>query len=86
VLDTCVDQLDLLAWGDPPGDVLMRAPRSLLEDLARDLLDGGNERLADPLSWKAPAEQTARREGRHMIRAADAITNALASSAHVHAA
>jgi hypothetical protein len=57
----------------------MVAPRLLLESLAEDLLDGGNERLANPLGWNTPASQKVRRQGRSMIRAADAINGALAS-------
>lgn len=80
VLDMCVDQLELLSWGEPSGDVQMRAPRTWLDTVARDLLDGGNERLAHPLSWDSPDEQTARRQGRQMIRAAEAITSAIAAA------
>jgi hypothetical protein len=79
ILDLCVDQLETLAWGDPAGDVRMEAPHSLLESIARDLLDGGNERLTDPMGWNTPEVQSVRRQGRRMIRAADAINGALAS-------
>ena len=79
VLDVCVDQLETLAWGEPPDDVRMVAPRLLLEVIARDLLDGGNERLANPVGWNSPEVQRVRRQGRRMIRAADTITAALAS-------
>lgn len=79
VLDLYVDQLEALAWGEPSGEVRMMAPRLLLETIAQDLRDGGNERVADPLSWNSPEVQRIRREGRQMIRAADAINMALAS-------
>ncbi len=79
VLDLCVDQLETLDWGAPEGEVLMTAPRFLLEAIARDLLDGGAELLANPLGWKPPEAQSLRRRGRRMIRAADAINNALAA-------
>ena len=81
VLDLCVDQLETLAWGEPAGEVRMIAPRRLLEGIAQDLLEGGQERLADPLGWNTPDAQRVRRQGRIMIRAADAINSALASDA-----
>ena len=77
VLDRCVDQLETLAWGEPSGEVRMSAPRPLLESIAQELLDGGNERLANPQS--ALEARRSRRQGRWMIRAADAINDALAS-------
>jgi hypothetical protein len=79
VVDLCVDQLETLAWGEPSGEVRMIAPRLQAEAIARDLLDGGNERLADPVGRNTPEAQKARRQGRRMIRAAEAITGALAS-------
>jgi hypothetical protein len=79
VLDRSVDQLETLAWGEPSGEVRMSAPRPLLESIAQELLDGGNARLADPPSAKPLEAQRARRQGRWMIRAADAINEALAS-------
>ena len=79
VFDVCVDQLETLAWGEPSEDVRMVAPGNLLEAIAHDLLDGGNERLADPVGWHSPEAQRVRRQGRRMIRAADAINGALAS-------
>jgi hypothetical protein len=79
VLDLCVDQLETLAWGEPSSEVRMIAPRLLLERIARDLLDGGEECLANPLGWSSPEAQRARRQGRRMIRAAEAISSALAS-------
>ena len=81
VLDLCVDQLETLAWGEPVGEVRMIAPRPLLEGIARDLLDGGHERLANPVGWHTPEAQRCRRQGRSMIRAAEAINVALASDA-----
>ena len=79
VLDLCVDQLETLAWGEPSGDVRMAAPCVLLEGIARDLLGGANEKLANPMSWNARDVQTVRRQARQMIRAADTINGALAS-------
>jgi hypothetical protein len=79
VVDLLVDQLETLVWGEPSGEVRMIAPRLLLEAIAQDLLDGGNERLANSVGWSAPEAQRVRRQGRHMIRAADAIKDALAS-------
>jgi hypothetical protein len=79
VLDRYVDQLETLAWGEPSGEVRMSAPRALLESIARELLDGGNERLGNPPSANALGAERARRQGRWMIRAADAINEALAS-------
>jgi len=79
VLDLCVDQLDALAWGEPSDAVHMIAPRPLLESIARDLHDGGEERLANPVGWNTPEAQRVRRQGARMIRAAEAIDDALAS-------
>ncbi len=79
VLDLCVDQLETLAWGEPSGDVRMIAPRIHLEAMARDLVDGGEERLASPVGWNTAEAQRVRRQGRRMIRAAEAINGALAS-------
>jgi hypothetical protein len=79
VLDLCVDQLETLAWGEPASEVRMEAPKFLLEMVARDLLDGGNERLVNPLGGNTPEAQRVRRQGRRMIRAAEAIGDALAS-------
>ena len=59
----------------------MSASRLQLETIAQDLLDGGNQRLADPLVVNTPAGQSVRRQARRMIRAADTINGALASDA-----
>ena len=80
VVDLCVEQLDTLAWGEPEGDVQMVASRTLLEAIANDLRDGGNERVAHPVGWNTPEAQRVRRHGRRMIRAAEAIDQALASA------
>jgi hypothetical protein len=77
VVDLCVDQLETLAWGEPSSDVRMIAPRLLLEAIAGDLFDGGQERLANPVGWNTAEAQTVRRQGRRMIRAADTIRGAL---------
>ena len=79
LVDLCVDQLDTLAWGEPSDEVRMVAPRPVLEAIAQDLVDGGNERLAHPVGWNTPEAQKVRRLGRRMIRAAEAINAALAS-------
>jgi hypothetical protein len=79
VLEVCFDQLETLAWGEPSREVRMTAPRVFLEAVALDLRDGGNERVANPLGWNTPEEQRVRRQGRQMIRAADAINVALSS-------
>jgi hypothetical protein len=79
LLDLCVDQLETLAWGEPLGDVRMIAPRLLLDAIARDLIDGGEEILADPVGWNPAESHRVRRQGRRMIRAAEAINGALAS-------
>jgi hypothetical protein len=86
VLDLCVDQLETLAWGEPSGEVRMIAPRLLLDAIAQDLFDGGNERLANPLGWNTPEVHSVRRQGRRMIRAAEAINAALASEPQYHTA
>ena len=82
VLDLCVDQLEALEWGDPPGEVRMTAPRFLLDTIARDLRDGGHERLANAVGWNTREAQRVRRQGRSMIRAADTISGALAPESH----
>lgn len=79
-VDLCVDQLEILAWGEPSEDVQMLAPRFLLQAIADDLEEGGHERLANPFGWKAAETQRVRRQGRRMIRAAEAINAALAES------
>lgn len=79
LLDLCVDQLETLAWGEPSGDVRMVAPSVLLGAIADDLLDGGKERLANPLAPNQREVQSVRRQGRRMVRAADTINGALAS-------
>lgn len=79
VLDLCVDQLETLAWGAPSNDVRMTAPRFMLEAIARDLLDGATELLANPRDWKSSEAQSLRRQRRRMVRAAEAINAALAS-------
>lgn len=79
VLDLCVEQLDALGWGEPGGDVRMTAPQLLLETIAEDLLDGGNERLTHPLGWNSPGEPSVLRQGHLMIRAASVIGGALAA-------
>jgi hypothetical protein len=79
VLDRSVDQLETLAWGEPSREVRLNGPRVLLEAIARELLDGGNERLADPLRGNTLEARSARRQARWMIRAAEAINEALAS-------
>jgi len=79
ILDLCVDQLETLAWGEPSDEVRMIAPRFFLETIALDLFDGGHERLANPVGWNTPTAQRVRRQGRRMIRAADAISSALTS-------
>ena len=58
VVDLCVDQLESIAWGVPSEDVRMTAPRAMLEAIARDLLDGGTELLANPLGWRRPEAQS----------------------------
>jgi hypothetical protein len=86
LVDLCVDQLETLDWGEPTGDVRMMAPRVFLQTIGEDLRDGGNERLANPVGWNRPELQRARRQGRQMIRAADAITVALASERQIELA
>jgi hypothetical protein len=81
IVDQCVDQLETLYWGRPSGDVQMIAPRRLLETIAQDLRDGGNERLADPFG-NTPEMERVRLQGRYMLRAAAAIDVAIASNPH----
>ena len=80
ILDVCVDQLETLAWGEPSDDVRMVEPRRLLEAIAQDLFDGGNERLENPVGWNSPEAQRVRRQARSMIHAANAINGALAAN------
>lgn len=82
VLDQCVDQLEALAWGEPREEVRMIGSRLLLESIALDLLNGGRERLANPLGSNTADAARVQRQGQRMIRAADAIRGALASERH----
>jgi hypothetical protein len=79
VVELCVEQLETLAWGELSGEVQMSAPRRLLEAIAQDLFGGGHERLANPTGRDIHETQRVRRQGRSMIRAAEAILAALAS-------
>ena len=46
LLDVCADELEMLQWGEPTGDVDLRSDRRRLSELAQDLLEGGEECVA----------------------------------------
>jgi hypothetical protein len=79
LLDVCTDELEMLHWGAPNGDVDLRSERRRLGKLAQDLLEGGEERLAvrDDDSTEPP---DVRRHGVEMIAAARVIHEALADA------
>jgi hypothetical protein len=76
VIDVCADHLEGLGWGQASGEVQMVAPQSVLEAIAEDLREGGNERLMNPMGWNSRDARKARTEARNMIAAADALSGA----------
>ena len=79
LLDRCADELEMLEWGEPTGDVGLRSERRRLAELASNLLDGGEDLVASPddASTEPPGM---RREGEDMIAAALVILQALADT------
>ena len=77
LLDVCADELEMLQWGEPTGDVDLRSDRRRLGELARNLLEGGEERVAtrDDASIAPP---DVRRQGEDMIATARVVREALA--------
>jgi hypothetical protein len=63
------DELEMLEWGEPAGEVELLCPRERLALLARNLLEGGEEWLHDP----DEDTREARRRGQDMIATAEAI-------------
>jgi hypothetical protein len=76
LLDAYADELEMLQWGEPIGDVDLRSERKRLSELARNLLEGGVERvaIADDASTARPE---VRRQGEDMIAAARVLRKAL---------
>lgn len=77
LLDACADELEMLQWGAPTGDVDLRSDRRRLSELAQNLLEGGElcvatrdepRRHPSDLRW----------QGEDMIAAARVIHQALA--------
>ena len=79
LLDVCADELEMLQWGEPTGDVDLRSDRRRLGELAQNLLEGGEECVAtrDDASTEPP---DVRRQGEDMIAAARVIHQALADA------
>ena len=77
LLDASTDELEMLEWGEPAGEVHLRSDRRRLRELAQNLLEGGEECLAtrEDDSTEPP---DIRRQGVDMIAAAQAIQLALA--------
>jgi hypothetical protein len=76
LLDECADELQMLQWGEPPGDVDLRSDRRRLGQLAQDLLEGGEERLATR-DDESIAPPDVCRQGEDMIATARVIRQAL---------
>jgi hypothetical protein len=79
LLDVCADELEMLQWGAPAGDVDLCAERRRLDKIAQDLLEGGEECVAsrDDASTEPP---DVRRQAEDMIAAARVIHQALADA------
>jgi hypothetical protein len=75
LLDVCADELEMLRWGEPAGDVALRSERRRLGELAQNLLDGGEECFA--CRDDTPA---VRRQGEDMLAAALVILGALSDA------
>jgi hypothetical protein len=70
LVNSYADELSMLEWGQPQGDVELLCQRVRLERLARELIEAGAERLND--------QPIAGGEARDMISAAHAINAVLA--------
>jgi hypothetical protein len=70
LVDSYADELAMLEWGEPQGEVELLCERVRLEGLARELIEAATERIGDrPIAGPA---------GRDMISAAQAINAVLA--------
>jgi hypothetical protein len=78
LLEVYAEPLEMIEWGESPGDVEMRCGRWVAERVAEDLLQGGRERLDNPFDWEADNPRAARRCGRDMIAAGNCIKRGLA--------
>ncbi len=76
LLDACADELEMLQWGEPTGNVDLRSDRRRLAELAQDLLDGGQECFATG-DDESIAPPDVRRQGEEMIATARVIRQAL---------
>jgi hypothetical protein len=79
LLDERADELEMLHWGEPDGDVDLRLERQRLSELALSLREGGEECIATRDGAIAESPEV-RRQGEDMIAAARAIHQALASA------
>ena len=79
LLDLCADELEMLQWGEPTGDVELRSERRRLGDLAQNLLEDGEERVASHEDAITEPPDV-RRQGEDMIVAARVIRQALADA------
>ena len=79
LLDACADELEMLEWGEPTGDVDLRSDRQRLDVLARNLHEGGEDLIAtrDDANIAPP---DVRQEGEDMIATARAVRQALADA------
>ena len=77
LLDAYADELEMLQWGEPAGDVALHSERERLSELARNLLEGGKDLVAAQSDASAGSLE-ARRQGEDMIAAARVIHEALA--------
>ncbi|WP_157592482.1 hypothetical protein [Solirubrobacter soli] len=77
LLDECADELEMLHWGEPAGDVELLFARQRLSELALNLLEGGQECIAARNGAIAESPEI-RRQGEDMIATAQAIHRALA--------
>ena len=80
IMDLYVDELESLQWGDPTDDIRVTLRRPRLELIARELREGGEERLADLTGWHTADAQAVLRWGNEMIGAATVIECALEQS------
>ena len=79
LLDAYADELEMLQWGEPAGDIDLYSERKRLRELARNLLEGGEARVASPDAATAELPEV-RRQGEDMIAAARVIHDALADA------
>jgi len=79
LLDERADELEMLQWGEPAGDVDLLLERQRLSELALSLREGGEECTATRNGAIAESGEV-RRQGEAMIATARAIDQALAGA------